>query len=31
MNRIVAERLMSTSVEFLHADDAPTFVVERSQ
>ncbi|EHK52730.1 hypothetical protein MAXJ12_33684 [Mesorhizobium alhagi CCNWXJ12-2] len=33
MNRIVAERLMSTLVEFLHAgkgDDAPTFAVERS-
>ncbi|WP_353642932.1 hypothetical protein [Mesorhizobium sp. WSM2239] len=34
MNRIVAERLMSTLVEFLHAgegDDAPTFAIERSQ
>jgi hypothetical protein len=34
MNRIAAERLMSTLVEFLQAgkgDDAPTFAVERSQ
>jgi hypothetical protein len=34
MNRIAAERLMSTLVEFLQSgkgDDAPTFAVERSQ
>jgi hypothetical protein len=34
MNRVVAERLMSTLVEFLQSgegDDAPRFAVERSQ
>jgi hypothetical protein len=34
MNRIVAERLMSTLIEFLQSgggDGAPTFAVERSQ
>lgn len=34
MNRVVAERLMSTVVDFLQAgqgDDGPTFAVERSQ
>jgi hypothetical protein len=34
MNRIVAERLMLTLVEFVQAgegDDAPTFAVERLQ